>query len=151
LEAFAPELADGADVGRKLAQRRDKVLAAMPGLKERAKTLIDLADGARFILADRPLDLDEKARALLVGEGRRLLKLALAALKDSDWTHDKLDAAVRALAERESMKLSALAQPLRAALTGRATSPGIFEVMIVLGKDESLARIADQAGAPRAG
>jgi glutamyl-tRNA synthetase len=150
LETFAPELSDGAAIAKRLAERREKVIAAMPGLKERAKTLIDLAEGARFILADRPLELDEKARALLAPEGRRILALALSALKTAEWTADKLDAAVRALAERERLKLSAVAQPLRAALTGRATSPGIFEVMTVLGKDESLARIADQAGATRA-
>ncbi|MEX2128918.1 MAG: glutamate--tRNA ligase [Xanthobacteraceae bacterium] len=150
LEAFAPELSDGAEVAKRLAGRRDKVLSAMSGLKERAKTLIDLAEGARFILADRPLELDEKARALLTPEGRRVLKLALAAIKNVEWTHARLDAEIRALAEREGLKLSAVAQPLRAALTGRATSPGIFEVMAVLGKNESLARIGDQAGSAAA-
>ena len=147
LEAFAPELPDGAFLRERIAARRSQVEAAMPGLKERAKTLIDLTEGARFILVDRPLDLDEKARALLTPEARKILRAALEALDGTEWVADKLDAAVRALAERVGVKLSAVAQPLRAALTGRATSPGIFEVMQVLGKEESLARIGDQAGA----
>jgi glutamyl-tRNA synthetase len=147
LEKFAPELPDGAAIAHRIAARKDKVLAAMPGLKERAKTLIDLVEGARFILADRPLDLDEKARALLTPDARRILKLALAEIEKAEWTTEKLDGAARALAEREGLKLSAVAQPLRAALTGRATSPGIFEVMQVLGRDESIARLTDQAGA----
>ena len=146
LEAFAPELPDGAFLRERIAARRAQVRAAMPGLKERAKTLIDLTDGARFILADRPLELDEKARSLLTPGARKILQAALDALKGTEWTAEKLDAAARTLAERTGVKLSAVAQPLRAALTGRTTSPGIFEVMQVLGKDESLARIRDQAG-----
>jgi glutamyl-tRNA synthetase len=146
LVAFAPELPDGAFVAARLKERRDKVSAALPGLKERAKTLVELVDGARFILADRPLELDDKARAILTAPSRKLLKRALAALEKSDWDSRTLDAVVRTLSEREDVKLSAIAQPLRAALTGRSTSPGIFEVMVVLGKEESLARLRDQAG-----
>jgi glutamyl-tRNA synthetase len=118
----------------------------MPGLKERAKSLIDLADGAQFILVDRPLKLDDKARALLSPDARKVLAAALPDLESAQWTAEQLDKAARAIAERADIKLSAVAQPLRAALTGRATSPGIFEVMQVLGKDESLARIRDQSG-----
>ncbi|MCC6949093.1 MAG: glutamate--tRNA ligase [Bradyrhizobiaceae bacterium] len=147
LEAFAPELPDGAFVGTRLAERRAQVLAAMPSLKERAKTLIDLAEGARFILVDRPLELDDKARALLTPDARKTLQAAIPVLRNCDWQAEQLDAAVRSLAERTGLKLSAVAQPLRAALTGRTTSPGIFEVMLVLGKEETLGRIADQAGA----
>jgi glutamyl-tRNA synthetase len=146
LEAFSRFLPDGRETAERLAARREQVLAAIPSLKERAKTLNELIDGAAFILADRPLDLDEKARALLTSEARRILKLATSALEKVEWQAEKLDAAVRALAEREGLKLGAVAQPLRAALTGRATSPGIFEVMVVLGKQESLARIVDQIG-----
>jgi glutamyl-tRNA synthetase len=146
LETFAPELPDGVDLQARIKARRDRLRAAMPGLKERAKTLIELADGAQFILADRPLKLDDKARALLTPEAREILHSALAALRNAEWTAEHLDQAARTLAERAGIKLSAVAQPLRAALTGRATSPGIFEVMQVLGKDESLARIRDQAG-----
>ena len=146
LETFASEQPDGADLQTRIKARRDPLRAAMPGLKERAKTLIDLADGAQFILADRPLQLDDKARALLNREARAVLREALTVFQNAEWTAEHLDKAARALAERAGVKLSAVAQPLRAALTGRATSPGIFEVMQVLGKDESLARIRDQAG-----
>jgi glutamyl-tRNA synthetase len=148
LQAFAPFRPDGKEVAPRLAARRAQLLAAMPGLKERAKTLNELIDGAAFIFAERPLQLDDKARALLTSDARKVLRLALAALKETEWRADKLDAAVREFAEREGLKLAAVAQPLRAALTGRATSPGIFEVMVVLGREESLARIADQGQGP---
>jgi glutamyl-tRNA synthetase len=147
LETFTTTLPDGAKLKARIAARRAQVIAAMPGLKERAKTLIDLAEGARFILVDRPLDLDEKARALLTDDARAILRAALPAIEASDWNPQALDTAARALADKMSVKLSAVAQPLRAALTGRATSPGIFDVMQVLGRDESLARIRDQTGA----
>jgi glutamyl-tRNA synthetase len=119
---------------------------AMPELKPRAKSVIELADGAAFLFAARPLDLDEKALALLQGSAAGLLARvhdALAALPD--WTHDAAEGAVREVADAEGVKLGQVAQPLRAALTGRATSPGIFDVLVLLGRDESLARIADQA------
>ena len=147
LETFAPELPDGLDLQTRIKARHDQLRTAMPGLKERAKNLIDLADGAQFILVDRPLKLDDKARALLSPDARKVLAAALPALESAEWTAEQLDKAARAIAERAGIKLSAVAQPLRAALTGRATSPGIFEVMQVLGKDESLARIRDQSGA----
>jgi glutamyl-tRNA synthetase len=147
LETFAPFRSDGKDVAPRLAKRRQQLVAAMPGLKERAKTLNDLIDGAAFILADRPLDLDDKARALLTPDARKILAQALPVLETDEWQSEKLDAAIREFAERSGLKLSAVAQPLRAALTGRATSPGIFDVMVVLGKEESLARIRDQADA----
>jgi glutamyl-tRNA synthetase len=147
LEAFAPELPDGLDLQARIKARHDQLRAAMPGLKERAKNLIDLTDGAQFILVDRPLKLDDKARALLSPEARKVLAAALPALERAEWTAEQLDKAARAIAEQAGIKLSAVAQPLRAALTGRATSPGIFDVMQVLGKDESLARIRDQSSA----
>ena len=117
----------------------------MPSLKERAKTLVDLIDGAHFLLADRPIPLDEKATALLTPEAKALLHDVGAELAGVEpWTAEATEQAVRAFAERKGAKLGAVAQPLRAALTGRTTSPGIFEVLVVLGKAESLARIADQ-------
>ena len=150
LEAFTPELPDGEAVAKRVAARRSQLEAAMPGLKERAKTLVELLDGANFVLADRPLQLDDKARALLTPAARKLLSRALQTLKDVEWATDELDRAARALAEKEGVKLSAIAQPLRATLTGRTASPGIFEIMAVLGKEETLARIADQAEAASA-
>ncbi|AWC23885.1 Glutamate--tRNA ligase [Aminobacter sp. MSH1] len=127
-------------------KRKAQLLAAMPGLKERAKTLIELADGAGFLFAKRPLPLDEKAAALLAGPAKDVLKGAHAALAgvNDDWNAASAEAAIREFAGRENVKLGAVAQPLRAALTGKSTSPGVFDVLAVLGRDESLARISDQ-------
>ncbi len=125
----------------------DLLAAAMPHLTPRAKDLNELADGALFLFKPRPLVMDEKATALLEGPARDLLALvhtALAAL--GDWTAEATEQAVREVAEAEGVKLGQVAQPLRAALTGRATSPGIFDVLALTGREESLARIADQMG-----
>jgi glutamyl-tRNA synthetase len=131
--------------GRELLQR------AMPELKARAHDLNQLTEGAEFLFAVRPLEFDEKAAALLTPEARQHLYIAHAALfAVASWTHDDIDAAVREVAETNGLKLGKLAQPLRAALTGKATSPGIFDVLVLLGKDESLARIADQMLEPNA-
>jgi glutamyl-tRNA synthetase len=126
---------------------RAQLLKAMPGLKDRAKTLLDLIDGAHFILADRPLALDAKAAALVTPDMRSLvgeLKQVLANV--SPWTIEGTEGAVRAFADTRGLKLGAAAQPMRIALTGRTTSPGIFEVLDTLGRDESLARLSDLAG-----
>jgi len=137
----------GAAVKAKLNDvSRAQLLAAMPSLKERAKTLIELIDGAHFIFADRPLDLDPKAQAVLTPETRQLIGRLRAALETVDpWSAETTEAATRAFAEANGLKLGAVAQPLRVALTGRTTSPGIFEVLAVLGRRECLARLADQA------
>lgn len=125
---------------------RAQLLKAMPALKERAKTLIELIDSAYFIFADRPLELDPKAQALLTAENRKLIGQLHSALeKVETWSGANTEAALRAFAEENSLKLGAVAQPLRAALTGRTTSPGIFEVLDVLGRQESLGRLQDQA------
>ncbi len=148
LLAVLPEIEGGPELAASLDEKgRAQLLAAMPGLKDRAKTLVELADGAKFIFASRPLDLDEKAASLLNDEGRAVLKAVLPDLEAaSEWTIEVLDAAVRAHAEKTGLKLGKIAQPLRAALTGRATSPGVFDVLFVLGRDESLGRIRDQIG-----
>lgn len=127
------------------AALRDKLIAAMPGLKERAKTLNELSDGASFLFVARPLALDDKAAKILSPDAKALLARAADALAASEWNAAALEAAVRAFAEIAGVKLGDVAQPLRAALTGRGTSPPIFDVMAVLGRDESLARIRDQA------
>jgi glutamyl-tRNA synthetase len=127
---------------------RAQLLQAMPSLKERAKTLIELIDSAYFIFADRPLEIETKAAALLTPENRELigrLRLALEAV--APWSAETTEAAMRAFAEQNNLKLGAVAQPLRAALTGRTTSPGIFDVLAVLGPAECLARLGDQAPA----
>jgi glutamyl-tRNA synthetase len=147
IDALLPHIAEGAAVAAKLTPRlREQWLAAMPSLKERAKTLLDVIDGARFLFADRPIPLDDKAAALLTPDARALLRDIAAELAQVEpWTAEATERAVRTFAEHKGAKLGAVAQPLRAALTGRTTSPGIFEVLAVLGKTESLARIADQA------
>jgi glutamyl-tRNA synthetase len=127
------------------------LVRAMPELKARAHDLNQLSDGARFLFAQRPLDMDEGASALLNGEGRGLLRSAHTILTEiSQWTHEQVEAAIRTVADAEGVKLGKLAQPLRAALTGRTTSPGIFDVLVLLGQGESLSRIADQMVEPNA-
>jgi glutamyl-tRNA synthetase len=152
IDRLLPHIAGGAELAAKMTQAlRQQWLAAMPSLKERAKTLLDLIDGAMFLLADRPMPLDDKAKALLTPDAKTLLAdigAELAAV--APWTAETTEQAVRTFAERKGAKLGAIAQPLRAALTGRTTSPGIFEVLAVLGKAESLARVADQTGAQSA-
>src|SRR5690606_31305591 len=141
-----PCLDNGPAILAKLDERRRAQLrAAMPGLKERARTLKELADSAYYLYAERPLALDEKAAALLDAEARKVLAALKARLEAiASWDAPSLEAAVRAYAEAEGLKLGKAAQPLRAALTGRSTSPGVFDVLAVLGREESLARIADQ-------
>lgn len=136
-----PALLEKLDEGKKA-----QLLAAMPGLKERAKTLNELVDSAAFLFDLRPLAMDEKAASILDAESKALLADILPELQAvSDWGVEETEAAVRAYAERKELKLGKVAQPLRAALTGRGTSPGVFDVLAVLGREESLGRIADQA------
>ena len=136
-ELVAPKI--GLDAAQKAL-----LLKAMPELKARAHDLNQLAEGATFLFASRPLQVEEGAAALLTPESRALLAKAREALDKAEWNHDALEQSVREVAEAEGVKLGKLAQPLRAALTGRTTSPGIFDVLALLGKSESLARIEDQ-------
>ena len=149
LKALVPELPDGVALGERIdADGWQKLERAMPGLKERAKTLVELLDSASFLFAKRPLTMDEQAAKLLDAAGREMLAALLPRLEDvSPWTLEALEASVRSFADETGRKLGKVAQPLRAALTGRSASPGIFEVLEVLGRDESLARIRDQAHA----
>ncbi|GBU16627.1 MULTISPECIES: glutamate--tRNA ligase [Methylobacterium] len=147
IEAIVPSV--GASRGLALpldSALREKLVAAMPGLKERAKTLVELLDSAAYLYAARPLALDEKAATLLGDEARARLAAILPALEAvTPWDAAGTEAAVRAFAEANGLKLGQVAQPLRAALTGRATSPPVFDVLAVLGREESLARLRDQA------
>ena len=119
---------------------------AMPVLKPRARDLNELADGARFLFARRPLALNDKAAALLDGDARALLaRLSTRLRGEQVWTTSALEAGLKSCAEELGLGLGKLAQPLRAALTGQTTSPGIFDVLALLGRDESLARIDAQA------
>lgn len=123
---------------------------AMPVLKTRARSIIELAEGAAFLFASRPLDMTDKAAALLTDESRVLLAQISGRLSaGNDWTIDDLEANLKEMAEELGLGLGKLAQPMRAALTGTTTSPGIFDVLVLLGREEALARIDAQA-APRA-
>jgi glutamyl-tRNA synthetase len=136
--------------GAVTADQRELLVRAMPELKARAHDLHKLAEGARFLFDRRPLAMDPAAEALLTPESRALLKAAHGALSSVEsWEHDPLEQAIRDVAEREGVKLGKLAQPLRAALTGRTTSPGIFDVLVLLGQGESLKRIEDQIVEPK--
>jgi glutamyl-tRNA synthetase len=153
LEQVLPHIQGGPELLNKLTpELRSKLVAAMPGLKERAKTLVELLEAARYVFADRPLALDDKAAGLLTAEARSLLGEISNELRQVEpWTVEATEQAVRAFAERRGIKLGGIAQPLRAALTGRTTSPPIFDVLAVLGKSESLNRLQDQTAAgPRA-
>ena len=122
-----------------------KLLKAMPGLKERAKTLVELMNGARFLFAKRPLPMDDKARQIMADGGKDVLRDVIPILEaETGWRGTFLEAAVKAHAESQGLKLGKLAQPLRAALTGTTVSPGIFDVLEVLGREESLGRLRDQ-------
>ena len=121
---------------------------AMPVLKVRAKDLGELADGSAFLFLARPIVLTEKAEALLTAEARELLdRIARRLAGAGDWSVGALEAELKAMAEELGLGLGKLAQPLRAALTGQTTSPGIFDVLELLGRDESLARISAQSRA----
>jgi len=133
-------------LGQDLTNENANLLTqAMPVLKSRAKNLIELAENSLFLFKNRPLALDEKAVSLLDDNARTLLSSIHAPLEAlSDWTLEATEETVKSVAESAELGLGKLAQPMRAALTGSASSPGIFDVLILLGKEESLARLADQ-------
>ena len=119
-----------------------RIRALMPGLKERAKTLADLAESTAFLLRPTPLQFEPKALALLTPESKATLRQVAPILDATDFTAPALDAALRRFAEQAGRKLGQVAQPLRAALTGSTMSPGIDETLAALGREEALARIA---------
>ncbi len=130
----------GGDLDRQLLER------AMPVLKTRARDMNELARSSRFLFVRRPFEIEEKAAALLTDEARVLLaRIHLRLGAQMDWTTDELEASLKSMADEMGLGLGKLAQPLRAALTGQTTSPGIFDVLDLLGREESLARIAVQA------
>jgi glutamyl-tRNA synthetase len=146
-ELLAPvEARLAAQAGRPLSDvERTRLVALLPGFKERTKTLNQLADDAWFCVAPRPLEYDEKATRLLTPEARARLAETAAAFEAIEWAAGPLEAALRDFVAAKGIKLGEAAQPLRAALTGRAYSPGIFDVLTALGRDESLGRIRDAA------
>jgi glutamyl-tRNA synthetase len=146
--AFLPYAEGGKELLARLDEEKKMQLQkALPALKTRARTLVELQAAARFIFAERPLEVDERARQVLDGEARARLAALLPELAAApEWSAPVLEGTVKGFAERQALKLGAVAQPLRASLTGTLVSPGIFEVLEALGREESLARIADQAG-----
>ena len=146
LEMLQPALSER--LGRDLkADERARVERGLEPPIERAKTVVDLAERAWFLVAPRPLVMDDKAAQLLTADSRELLGGLQGVLeKLEDWSHEGFEAAVRAFAEQQDLKLGKVAQPLRAALTGQAASPGIFDVAYALGREETLARMSDQSG-----
>jgi glutamyl-tRNA synthetase len=133
-------------VGHPLSEtERARLLQAMPELKLRPKTLIELTANAHFLVMPRPIQSDENAAKLLTSEARHLLADLFPHLIDVEWRPASLEERIRSFAAESGTKLSAVAQPLRAALTGSVASPGIFRVMEILGREEVLGRIADAA------
>jgi glutamyl-tRNA synthetase len=144
-----PDVATGNDLASRFAAAGwDKFVRAIPALKERSKTLTDLVGGALYIVAERPIKLDDKAAKLLSPEGRASNAAVLQILSEishNDWHASELETRIKSYAEASGKKLGNIAQPLRAALTGRAVSPPVFDVLEVLGREEALARISEAA------
>jgi glutamyl-tRNA synthetase len=133
--------------GRQLTEAHHvRLMRAMPELKLRPKTIVELAANARFLVAPRPIAVDDRAAKLLTVEARRQLAELRLRLDGFAWRAEVLEQRLRAFADERGTKFGAVAQPLRAALTGSLASPGIFEVMEALGREETLGRIADVAG-----
>ncbi len=132
-------------LGRDLSEvEKGRLHRGINGLKERAKTLVELSESAFFYIAPRPLQMNEKAAKLLAEDGRQKIASLRAVLADLDlWGQETTENAVKQLAETQDIKLGNLAQPLRAALSGSNVSPGIFDVMDVLGREETLGRLDD--------
>jgi glutamyl-tRNA synthetase len=147
LQALVPDLPNGGELAASIgAEGWRKLERALPGLKERAKTLVELLDNAGFLFAKRPLVLDAQAEKLFDEPGRQTLAALLERLESVEpWSPEALEGCVRTFADETGLKLGKVAQPLRAALTGRAASPGIFDVLDALGREESLARLRDKA------
>ena len=122
-------------------EARERLTRAMPGLKERAKTIVELAAAADFLYTDGPRTLDVAAEKLLTPEARATLARMLPALEAADWSGPALEQAARSFAEGAGLKLGQVAQPLRAAITGKASSPPLFDTMALLGRAESLTRL----------
>jgi len=125
--------------------QKDGLAAAMYCLKDRARSLPQLLEKAHFVLTSRPIELDEKSAAALDDVSRGILTELTPQLQNASWTRDTLEAIVSEVAERHDLKLGKLAPVLRAAIAGRAVSPSVFDMMLVIGRDETVARLADAA------
>jgi len=141
--ALANELSDEASLAG-LKANKDTVIAALPALKTRAKTIVELVKSAQFIYPARPLQFEDKAKAAVEGESLVILREIQPVLEGlNDWSHDGIDQALRTFAEQKELKFGKVAQPLRAAVTAKNASPGCFDVLLLLGKDESLSRLSE--------
>jgi glutamyl-tRNA synthetase len=130
--------------GRLAEDGKSRLILGMGGLKERAKTLVELAGNAEIYARERPFELDEKASNLVEGEGRDHLQNLRSQLADLEgWSAEGLQESIREYADGAGIKLGKAAQPLRAALSGRTISPSLFEVMEILGREETLGRLDD--------
>jgi glutamyl-tRNA synthetase len=125
--------------------QRARMLRAMPGLKERARTIPQILDMAHYITGSRPFEPDAAAVKVLDSVSHRMLERLTSRLQHASWTASDLEAVVRDFADAESLGLGKVAQPLRVALTGRTVSPGVFDMLEILGREESLARLGDCA------
>ncbi|MDP4991331.1 MAG: glutamate--tRNA ligase [Marivita lacus] len=123
----------------------DGMYRAMYCLKERARTFPELIEKAHFVLANRPLDMEEKAAAQLDTVSRGILQSLTPQLQNASWTRDELEAVTSRIAEEHGTKFGKLAGPMRAALAGRAVTPSVFDMMLILGRDETVARLTDAA------
>ena len=128
------------------APQIDRLRPALGAIKAKARTLPAVLEQGQFALVSRPIQLDEKAAAALDAVSRGILAELTAALQNASWQRDTLETAVREVGERHGLGLGRMAAPLRAALAGRSSTPSVFDMMLALGRDESLARIQDQAG-----
>ena len=124
---------------------RSRIEAALPYLKSNARTFAELVEKAHFTLAERPLDKDEKARDALNSVSVGILNELTPHLQNATWSRDALEATLGEFAETHGMKFGTLAAPLRAALAGRTSSPSVYDMMMVLGQEETLARISEAA------
>ncbi|PWE34284.1 glutamate--tRNA ligase [Maritimibacter sp. 55A14] len=123
--------------------QKSSLMRAMYCLKDRAKTMPELLEKAHFILGSRPFSQDAQAEKVLDTVSRGILKQLTPHLQNASWSRDGLEAAVQSFAEAHDLKLGKIAQPLRAALAGRMVSPSVFDMMTLIGRDETIARIED--------
>lgn len=127
-------------------QQREGLLRAMPVLKVGAKGFSQIIEKAHFLLTPRPLEPDEKSAKSLDNVSRSILRELTPHLQTATWSRDALETVVSEVAKAHDLGLGKLAQPLRAALAGRTVSPSVFDMMLLIGREETLARIADAAG-----
>jgi len=125
--------------------QHDGLTAAMYCLKDRARSIPELLDKAEFVLASRPIQPDEKAAKQLDPVSRGILSELTTQLQNVSWTRDTLEATLNQAAEAHGLKFGKLAGPLRAALSGRSATPSVFDMMLVIGREETLARLTDAA------